>query len=739
MNDNVEKALSFLNDSMKKIFFISVALLVVLLSAKQSVVLAEETPKSMDDGFYTRIYERIEKESNEKSIKAVTKQMGISEEDIIAIAQGSSIESLQDFEGIAKVQVIKELNPEQRKMYLKDFKTIQSDVSDRTRELIANREQLASEFAFEQSLVELEMELEEEVKAIEVFADGVLDDMSGDEDVKYSTSKEVKATDEKVIPIIKEIVDFTNKEILGFIKSVLGDTGDVEVKDIEKLPSFDLIHDLEVIDYIIFGTGDTVKLSPGGGGGIDLSPKKDGDQDNEDIPFAIDASMASIKDDSVPPKSLSQPLGSDDMRSPKKPEKKVVDDSTLLQCKVGVSADLDYEPRDRLKSLEESLLAKNISKIFPNISDEGDITSVAENLSEMRSLESIGISENLAEIIPEDEFAEEECIIVDFDIIICGKFELGSYDKPKIFKNDNCISCHVNKINEIFSQKLLPYSLKAKKNEGLIGGGGYCSGANDPEFGIEVMAIAKPLNFYKDVCYPDPKKDNKTPLDDPAKKIKEVQESYLKTAFTLQEEVDGLYKDRFTKLKKKREASGIEIESLTKDIEDIDFQIINLEDQILTLRETNTLMLQQWRAFKENYEESTGCEYTVGANASTGFDDVLEKYNKELKETIPSAHVSESVESRMTERLLSLDPENIADVFDTVETGTMHKEERYEEGKRINENVQKLNDSIEKVRMLGREITEMSTHFRAFKGAMESLRRPKDNSVLKKLSKKKTP
>ena len=68
----------------------------------------------------------------------------------------------------------------------------------------------------------------------------------------------------------------------------------------------------------------------------------------------------------------------------------------------------------------------------------------------------------------------------------------------------------------------------------------------------------------------------------------------------------------------------------------------------------------------------------------------------------------------------------------------MYKEERYQEGKEIEMNVQKLSDNVEKVRMLGKEITEMTTHFRAFRNAMESLRRPEDSSVLKKLSEKKT-
>ena len=732
---------------MKKIFFISVVLLVALLSVKQSAVLAEETPESMKDGFYIRIYERIESESQEESIKAVTKQMGISEEDIITIAQGGSIKSLQDFEGIAKVQLIKELNPDQRKIYLdllakqfedvitgddkydEAFEAIQPGVSDRTGELIANREQLADEFAFEQSLVELEMELEEEVKAVEVFADGVLDDMSGNKDVDYSPSPQGKGI---------------NKKVIDFVKNIFGSAEDVEVEDIEELPRFDLIHDLEVIDYLIFGVGETIKLSPGGDreGGIGLFPERDsGGEVMDDNDVSVDGvTVVSTGDVSALPNSLNQPLNFDHMYAPQKPGEKVTGDPGLSLCNVCVSADLDYGPQDRLKILEESSLAENIAELFPNMKAGEGIISVAENLSEIKSLEDIGItSEDLEEAIPEDEFSEEECFTIDFDIIVCYKFEAGTYSEPKVFKNDNCISCHINKINEIFSQKLLPYSLKAKKNEGLIGGGGYCSGANDPEFGMEILLVPKPLNFYKNVCYPDPENDNKTPLDDPAKKIKEVQENYLKTAFTLQEQAESLYKDRSVKINQKREASGVEAENLTEEIENINLKIMKLEDKILTLRETNTLMLQQWRAFKENYEESTGCEYTVGANATTGFDDVLETYNKELKETIPSAHISESVESRMTERLLSLDPENIADVFDTVEVGKMYKEERYQEGKEIEMNVQKLSDNVEKVRMLGKEITEMTTHFRAFRNAMESLRRPEDSSVLKKLSEKKTP
>ena len=74
-----------------------------------------------------------------------------------------------------------------------------------------------------------------------------------------------------------------------------------------------------------------------------------------------------------------------------------------------------------------------------------------------------------------------------------------------------------------------------------------------------------------------------------------------------------------------------------------------------------------------------------------------------------------------------------------MERGRINKEERYKEGQEIAKNAKKLNNSIEKARMLGREIQEMATHFRAFKAAMESLRIPRDNSVLKKLSNKQKP
>jgi hypothetical protein len=739
--------------------------------------------QDLNDGFYTSIYDRIKNEKQEKTVKNVANRMGLSEKDIVAIAQGKSIDTIADVQALALGGEVtrEDIDIALRVMSLMSDLENATDEEERARlekqiaelnarleplrakakgnviEILSNYERLVSKFAFEESLVELEISLEEETKALEVFANGDADD------VDFGTDSE-------------ELV-----EALNNIAIVKKHVGEVNEGDLDNLTSFDLIRDLNVMDLIIFGTAETKRLSPAGGGGFDFKGARDeseggdGDIPDDGLKTAGVTGDDDLGADGVPvgelgegqlgaggelPNSFDSPLGTKDMHDPEK--KLIVDDQGMtissdgvLECKVGESVDLDYSPEMRLRNLERNETLRDIAALFPDgeipddiadgiVDDEdGEVSEeegVVAGVMSIKSIDAVGInSEEVMEAGEDDEYTEEDCWTSEFDIIACYKLDAGTYGKPKTYKDDNCISCHVNEINKIFSEKLLPYGLKARKNEGLIGGGSYCSDANKMEVGLDIIMVPKPLNFYKDVCYPDPESGEEPPIDEPTRLVNEVQLNYLKAVLTLQEELDTLIKSREKLVEEKRGKTGDEESQYELEIFALDIEIYKKQDEIINLREQNQLILHEWRGLKEDYEEQTGCKYTVGSMKTDNFDKVLEEHDKELLKTIPSTHASEEVDSVVSERILSLEPENIADVYNASEAGVLLRESRYEENKWISENENKLDDLANKASLLAREIREFTTNFRSFKQVMESLRTPKDRSVLKKLSEKQTP
>lgn len=787
---------------MKSVFKHIGLVFILMILVLHSEVFANEVPadqssnKSIRGGFYTSIHERVQNEPDDKALEMAAKNAGLSEKDVIAIAQGIDIDSLKDYEGIARVDILTGMGRDARDEYLiakyalsQIEKYLESDISeeerqtlmnsrerlqslvslvegsvpDATQQLLAHQERLLADFAFERSLAEFELGLDEQVKMIEIFADGELGDMYGSKDISFGTSA-------KEIVAALKTAPFT-----GVLAKLIGDISDVEVEALNGLPKFDLIRDLDVIDFILFGTGERIKLSPGGASeGFGFSSRSDLESASvsSDQPIGGSGSVGGGSgappsggsqsgfsdggdEDSTLPTSLNRRLLITDVYSSSATTKTVSQDSSRLgadglMCKVGQDADLDYAPKERVELLEKGEAVTRLMNILSDtdfdpkdaedVSDDEQIQTIVSGLSSMESLDDIGIDKDQVEEASKDNtFNEDDCYAVDFDIIFCYSFESGSYGTSKKFKDDSCINCHINEINNIFTDKLLPYSLKARKNEGLIGGGSYCNGANEPDMGMQILTIAKPLNFYKDVCYPDKEKETEPPIEDPAKKVKQVQIAYLKTILTIEEEIDALYKQRSAKLNERSNAVDNLRQSFTDEIVSIDLEIANRLDRIQLLRDRNVLVLEQFRVLKDSYESSTGCSYTIGARAADGFDSVLEKYNKDLLGTVPSAKVSEKVDSVIAGRLLSMDPESVADTYNTISSSALSKTERYNQEYEVRINSELLSDIVEKSRMLGKEVQEMTSHFRAIKEAMEALRVPKDKSVLDKLSKKETP
>ncbi len=770
---------------MKKLFS-TILLFVTGILILFAIPVFAKDEESIRGGFYTSIYERVSSEIGERAAKAVVQKMGITDSDMVAIARGEKFDSLSDYQGVARIKIMRDWNDERIALYRSDLtklaqaerllagaaeserpalqeerdrlrkSLLMSDSeTDQTRQLLAAQEQLVSDFAFERSLAEFEISLEEETKATEIFANGDLGDMAGSSDVHLRVTT-------------KEVVDAM--QTIPLIGTLFGDVTDVSVDQISGATKFDLIRDLEAIDYLIFGVNEMKNLSPGGDGiGFDFSALRnkgksgDGDESPESVPpgstGSTPTSTPSSDDDTTTvdtpgtgsgPATLDQPLSVQD----------VYDTRTILvsgttgsgydsggECRFDKDIDLDFGPASRIDILEKRQIANEVTAVTGSTGEiPADISGLAiddetkSGVASVTSVESpadLGITEE--SLTPEDEFKEEDCWAADFDIQFCYKFESGTYGNPKIYKDDSCLACHVNAMVDTFKSKLLPYSLKARKNEGLIGGGSYCNEANEAEMGMQLLAIAKPLNFYKDACYP--KVDGSLPEIDLSKnKMRGIQVAYLKVMLNLQDSIDALYVKRANLVRQRRDTKGTAgYDTLTSSIYAMDLNIALLESKRDEMREKNLVVLEQWRGLQEDYEKETGCGSNIGGETNDEFKDVLDTYHKDLLSTVSSAGASETTESVVTERILSMEPESIAAVYDQVADYSRSVSERYADNRLIKNAGVRFDAASQGASLLEREIMEMASHFSGMKDALESLRRPEDGSVLKKLSEKETP
>lgn len=256
----------------------------------------------------------------------------------------------------------------------------------------------------------------------------------------------------------------------------------------------------------------------------------------------------------------------------------------------------------------------------------------------------------------------------------------------------------VKKINSIFETKLLPYSLRAHKNDGQIAAGGFCTGALDPEPGVQVMFLPKPVPFENTIC-------PKVSLQPEREQVASRQLIQLK-----------IIKD----LKVKMAAETDETKRSTLENAIKDQKLIMLND------------LVQWQKLKSNYELQTGCVYPVGEpSADKSFDSIIKTY-----EGPAGTDQAKSNDANATDRLLGLDPSSLGQAFDAI---SLNSEQDAKAKKQIMETLKKALEEEQKIAEATQtsiRMKQMVSYFDSISRAISSLGDNGEKSIINQLKTK---
>lgn len=90
-----------------------------------------------------------------------------------------------------------------------------------------------------------------------------------------------------------------------------------------------------------------------------------------------------------------------------------------------------------------------------------------------------------------------------FRFVFCIKVSFDKVGKTWKKVRDNCISCHIAKMNQTFEQQILSRSVRPKKNTGTIMESGVCEDGFGDDIGFHFFYEKVPVKFYPDICYPN--------------------------------------------------------------------------------------------------------------------------------------------------------------------------------------------------------------------------------------------
>jgi hypothetical protein len=587
-------------------------------------------------------------------------------------------------------------------LYFEMNRNLELEASDNSvdsfSDYLVRQEKFLDDLNFERGLVDLKQNLTDEVAAIELFADGQLNSLA------------------------------------------------------ENFPSYDLLRDLDVIDFLIFGVTESVNLSPngnfvlpgfaGGGGG------KPSESDVN--------SLSSL----LSPAALYEPKGVDEFASFEasvpglpfdlaSPDRRLEDSNVVsildqqaqapavneLSCAVPEGLTLDFSPARSLEAYEKQITdsyADFDAALTASVGGDDILNTLSESLSSQQSAV-LGVS-----FRPDADFGQQlhanfdqnYCFAIDFDVRFCARLDIGNYNNPRTIKDENCIACHLSKINGIFTDDLLPYRLMAQKNEGLIGADGFCTDALVPNSGFYPVAVSKPAKNYYDIC----STDILGPQRRQALLIHDTYDSRRK-------EFDRSIADIDARIHATRSAlSGASDPNYTRQ----ELALFNNQKRELVIkmdRATDNWLaaMTQWRAIQDRFQEQAQCQPTVGAQmADESFNDRLQTYANTLLANIPQTAENRTRESQVAEQILQQFDLSQEDIFArSGESGVM-AENSYATHNALSgpqEEDQWMNQTT---KHLEKEIREMTSHFQSILDALEALRRGGNQSTLKKILNKKS-
>lgn len=87
-------------------------------------------------------------------------------------------------------------------------------------------------------------------------------------------------------------------------------------------------------------------------------------------------------------------------------------------------------------------------------------------------------------------------------MVFCLTVEFKKVGKTWQVVSDDCISCHIAKMNQVFEEMLLTKSVRPHKNTGTVMESALCEDAYGNDVGFFSFIEWVPVKFYPDICYP---------------------------------------------------------------------------------------------------------------------------------------------------------------------------------------------------------------------------------------------
>jgi hypothetical protein len=279
-------------------------------------------------------------------------------------------------------------------------------------------------------------------------------------------------------------------------------------------PRYDLLFDIDVIDYIIFGS--PVSTTAGVSAAAGLPKKTGGFSDYAQITDATKSSGGSDTaggrpDDPNRNESIEgNSSGSDG------PEDGGFGSSTGSFAGPFCADDLDG------LDLDERLLdPKERTELARRDEDDTPVDDGLEDLVPLSDLEDVdkdedpereGVSdtgEGKFQLGPNLTGVCEGTVGVDFGndflkLLFC--INIGFEKKGRSWattRDEDCIACHVYRMNEVFEEYVLKSSIRPHKNTGTIMESAICEDGHGDEVGFHFFVQTVPVKLFPDICYPE--------------------------------------------------------------------------------------------------------------------------------------------------------------------------------------------------------------------------------------------
>jgi len=598
-----------------------------------------------EEGFYTRIYEKIKEESEDNALGQVKKLDAVKNFDKQEIAkliagEWEDMEQLWEQLGSYKPESLPErpTNSEERGEW------------ERERLLTTLRE-VRAEYEFEKDLAELEQELTEKVEATEIFANGTLTDTP------------------------------------EFIESL----------------RYDLVRDLNIIDIIIFGEEATTP-SPLGSS---LFPTEDQREleaaaGGGEVPRAsTQAPFASGEAEKIEAlqthADLSQPPSFGEIKKEKsKGEPPEGFPSAFTDSQGKVCQGVDY------LDLDDSFVSgtgKEVAEEEPPKTESGYIVGGAKDAVSISPSQAPGFPYKEISLLPEEEenFADlykKALARGDIDendqcwpkekgdtgmyVLFCISVETGNYMVKPRKDEENCIACHIQKMNEVFEEKIFTNSIRPRKNQGLIGGSGFCKGALEPIPDFNIYLYFKPIRFVNDIC------SKSDPEFLGQGRMLEVRKNNLDTSY---KQLGVIDKEEY-------------------------------EKQMMKIKEEIASWQQEYKACY------AACEPFKGFHVLNSVEDFLGNIGvlKSKDDSNDNAAGVDSMNKRLTQ--IVTQNQNIEvreDVLNRIEEEKTRIDQKIIDRARVKPTETDLQDKQEYFKTINKEMAEMSTYFGNFKNILEVL------------------